>query len=216
MFAQQQADAQRQMLAETQATRAEATARAEAKAAAARQYAEGRNALIEKSRTAINDAYSGFDDNYFNGFANDFVNYYKPKLATEADNANRTATFSYANTGGLRSSAAARSFGDLTRQKAEKEGQVANAGIDAAGEFRNDLDTQKSDALSLLFSSGAVGADSLPDGGDAGAALAGIGSQLGALTQTQVNKAKNIKTPSFTANNLDLSMNTRLPGQRAA
>jgi hypothetical protein len=215
-YNQQMLAGQQSQLQAQQQAAAEELARQQAKAEQARKYAEGRNTLIDKARGDINAAYSGFDDNYFHQFAQDFVNYYKPQLGREADQSQKQATYSYADSGNLRSTAAAKSFGDLNRQRAEKEGEIANSAIDNANSFRGDIDQQKSDALSLLFSSGAVGADSLPDGSDAGSALAGIGSQLGALTTTQANKAKNIKAPSFSAGAMNLSLNTRLPGQRAA
>ena len=121
-------------------------------------------------------------------------------------------TNGFADAHNLRSSAAARAFGDLTQQLNKNEGKIANSAQDAAGSFRNDIEGQKSDALSLVNSAAGVGDMNLPDGVDANTALTGLGDQIGSLTTTAANRAKVIRNPSFSAPNLDISFSTKKPG----
>lgn len=197
LAAEQQAEAERQrVIQET-----------EARNARSRAYTEGRQKLMGEAVDNINTAYSGFNDAYFDQFAQDFVAAYAPKIQMEYDEAARDRTFSYADTGNLRSSAAARSFGDLSRGKAEKETALADESRNQANSFRDAVDGQKSDAISAIFASGAVGSENLPDGvTDVGGALAGIGENLGALTQTQKNKTATLTRPSFKSN-IDFDLN---------
>lgn len=226
--AQRQRDQEAQTVAEQMAQRkaeldfqkekqAAEQARAAERARLTREYATGRQKAMDTSRTAIDTAYAGFNDDYFKKFAQDFVNYYKPKLDRQTTEANRGATFAYSDSGNLRSTAAARAFGDISRQSAEKSGEIANGAVDASKGFQQDIEGQKGEALDLLNSSAAVGNPNLPDDIDqAGfdSLMSGIGSQLGALTQTQVNKARAIKTPSYGAANLNMGFTARLPGGR--
>lgn len=212
----QQGEAQRKFYADQKAEKDAEKAAAAQRAADSRAYVTGRQNLIDQSKAKIDEAYSGFNDTYFQKFAQDFVDTYRPQANRGYREATDKATFAYADSGNMRSSAAAKSFGDLARQKEVNAGKIANGALDASQTFQNDILGQKSDATSLLYSSGAVGADNLPDGvSDVNDMLRGIGSQLGSLTTTAANRAKNIKAPSFNVNSLDLSLNTRLPGRAA-
>lgn len=212
-----QAAAQKEQFEWQKAERAAEIAAAEKRAADSRAYVTGRNELIDKSKADIDAAYAGFDDTYFQKFAQDFVSTYRPEANRAYKDATDKATFAFADSGNLRSSATAKAFGDLARQDQQNRGKIANGAIDASQSFRNDIDSQKSDALSLMFSSGAVGSDILPDGvSDVSGMLSGIGSQLGALTTTAANKAKTIRAPSFNSGALNLNLSTRLPGRAAA
>jgi hypothetical protein len=187
---------------ERQASLAQATAHAQQ----VRQYVTGRQGLIDSSTQAVNDAYSGFNDQYFNDFAKSFVDYYKPQIEQDYGKQSKDLTYSYANAGNNRSSAAARAFGDLDKARTKEEAGVASSASDAANSLRDSINGQRGDALSLVLNSGAVGAANLPDGMSASDALGGIGSQLGALTQTARNRAQNLNRPSITALPFNLSL----------
>lgn len=203
---------QRDIEAKRETERRETLAQQAKRAEESRTYATGRQELVDNARGAIDSAYAGFDDDYFNKFAQEFVDYYKPKAVKAYEGERRDTTFAYGDAGNIRSSAAARSFGDLKEQLTENEGKIANSATDEANSFRNDIEAQKSSALNTLFSSGAVGAADLPDGvTDVNGALGGIGSQLGALTQSQTNRAQTIRAPSISGTNLNLSFGTKKP-----
>lgn len=190
-----------------QAERAAERAQAEARAQQAREFSTERQAKMDTATTGINEAYAGFDKPYFDKFAQDFTAFYAPKVQREYDENRNGVTNDYADAGTLRSSMAARAFGDLTRGKTEKEGQVAGAAVDRANAFQDDILGQKSDALTAIQSAGGAASPILPDGSfDVSSALGGLNSQLGQITTTAKNRASRINTPSFTVNPLDLSM----------
>lgn len=215
--AQRQEAQQRAVEAQRESERAAAAQQAQDRATRVRSYSDGRQALIDKARGDITQAYSGFDQNFFDTFKQAFVDQYKPELERNAGQARRETTFGYGDTHNLRSSAAARSFGDVTQQLHANEGKLANSASDAAQSYRNDIEGQKSNALDLVFSAGGVGAGDLPDGTDVGTALGGLGSQLGSITQSAARRAQTYNRPgfsSFAAPNM--SINVRKPGSGAA
>lgn len=191
---------QAQMAAEAQAEaeRQAVMRQSQERAARTTQYAAGRQALVDKSTADIEGAYSGFNDQYFNDFAKSFSDYYAPQIQRDYENKAKSEAYQRADRGTLRSTEAARSFGDLLREKTSNEATVARQGQDQANALRDSILGQKRDALSTLFAAGGVGAPDLPDGvTDVNSALGGLGAQLGALTQTMKNRAASISSPGY-------------------
>jgi hypothetical protein len=191
---------QAQMAAEAQAEveRQAVMQQAQERAARTTQYAAGRQALVDKSTADIEGAYAGFNDQYFGDFAKSFTDYYAPQIQRDYEGKTKTEAYQRADRGTLRSTEAARSFGDLLREKTTNEATVARQGQDQANALRDSILGQKRDALSTLFATGGVGAASLPDGvTDVNSALGGLGAQLGALTQTMKNRAASISSPGY-------------------
>lgn len=207
------AEIERQQTAQREAeTRAAAEREAERQAAAqkaaqSRQFATERNNLMGKAKTDVESAYAGFDDAYFGKFAQDFTDFYKPQIEREHRQQKDQTTFAYDDAGTLRSSMSAKAFGDLARGRAEKEGQVASEAQDRAQGFRDDIDRQKNDALSAIFAAGSAANPVLPDGTlDITSGLAGLSTQIGALSTTAKNRAQRVSRPSVNTNPLDLSL----------
>lgn len=212
--AAQQEAARQQANAQAEAERQAQAAAAADKARLAREYATGRQNLIDTNKAAIDSAYAGFDDKAFGDFAQSFVNYYKPQAEKTYQDATRDTTFGYGDAGNLRSSAAAKSFGDLVGQLHTNEGKIANAATDATNQYRGQIDQQKSDALGLLYDAAGAANPNLPDGftdADLSSALGGLGTQLGGITSSAAGKAASTKAPTFGNANLDLSMNVKKP-----
>lgn len=209
---QKQADQQKQAYEEEKAFRDQQLAEQAARAERSRAYVTGRQELMDKYRSDVADAYAGFDDGFYQKFAQSFVDTYKPELARGYAKSKADTTYAFAKSGALRGSAANQSFADLLGERNKKEGAVVNAGLDNASSFRNDIDAQKNDALGLMYSSGAVGAEDLPDGiTDVQSYLGGVGTQLGALTQTARNRAQTVRNPAYNLNGLDFSFSARTP-----
>lgn len=209
-----QETARQQANAQAESERQAVAAAAAEKARLGREYATGRQNLIDTNTAAIDKAYAGFDDKAFGDFANSFVSYYKPQAEKTYQDATRDATFGYADTGNLRSSAAAKSFGDLVGQLHTNEGKIANGATDATQAYRSQIDQQKSDALGLLYDAAGAANPNLPDGftdTDLSSALGGLSSQIGGITSSAANKAASTKAPTFGSTNLDLSMNVKKP-----
>lgn len=222
----QQTQLQQSQLADQQRQRQEADTKAEAERQAqearaaeqarlARDYATGRQTLIDKAKTDVGTAYSGFNDQAYGDFAQSFVNYYKPQAERSYRDARDQATFGFGDSGNLRSSAAAKSFGDLVQQLHGNEGKIANSATDAAQQYRDQIEQQKSSALGLINSAVSGTANpNLPDGfndTDVSTALAGISSQLGGITSSAASRAQAAKPPSFASTNLDLAMKVKKP-----
>lgn len=176
--------------------RQEQLAQVQARATASRNYADGRQKLITDAESSIKGAYAGFDDAFYQDFAKAFVQQNAPELERQASAKGRQTKFAAARKGNLASTATARAFGDLTREKGAAQAQLAQQGQNTANGFRDSVETQKRDALSTLWSAGGVGAASLPDGmTDANTALGGIGAQLNSLTATARNNAATMRVP---------------------
>lgn len=193
---QQQALAAQQAAAE--AERMQREQEAAARAAAMEQYTQGRTQRINDFRTSINDAYAGFDDAYYDQFANDFIGYYKPRLEDEFKDAQEQLTFRYANQGGLNSSAAARDLRDLLENKRRQEQEIATRARNAASDFRGDIDSQRKSLLSEALSASNIGPEVLPDGiSDVGSQLSAISESLTPYSSLATQRASSVSRPGF-------------------
>lgn len=203
---------QNSLEAQRQAERDAVLRAQEEKAQRSREYATGRQKLMDEGKAAIEGEYARFDDDFYGQFEQAFVDQFKPEVERGYEGARKDTTYAFGDAGNLRSSAAAKGFGDLKQQLTKNLGKVAGGATDAATSFRNDLEGQKSDALQTVFSAGGVGSENLPDGvTDVGGQLESLGSQIGALTTTARNRAKAIKTPSFQGANLNLDFGVKTP-----
>lgn len=234
MLAQQQAEAerQRQLLQQEldrqyglqrnaesarQAEAAAARAAAEEKARQAREFAAGRIAKMDESRQAVESAYQGFDKKYFDTFAQDFVNTYKPQVDREYRKQNDATVNAFADRGTLRSSMSARSLGDLARGLNQKEAELSSSATDAAQSFQDNILSQKQDALDAINSAGAAATPVLADGSlDVGTGLTALQGQLGQLTTTAKNRAQRVTKPSIAGSfNTSFAGANRVPGVAA-
>lgn len=195
----QQAEQDRQYAAQQEylrQLRAEQAAQQEEQrrvAQAQRDYSTGRQNLINDNYGRIDQAYAGFDDAYFNKFAQDFTDYFKPQLEREYRGERRDTKYAYADAGTLKSSMAAGAFGELQRKKAVGEGEIASNAQDQVLSLRAGLDQQKSAAKNQILSAATAANPALFNSGDVSASLSGLGSQLTNLAagaQTAAGKMK--------------------------
>ena len=207
---------ERLLEAERQAERQAKADEAAQRAQAARAYAEERNRFIDEATTGINQAYSGFDDPFFDKFAQDIVNYYKPQVRREFGAARDQTTYGFSDAGTLRSSMAAEAFGDLARERANKEARVSGEAQDRAQGFRDDINAQKNDALRSIYDAANIAPPSFEVGMDGRAMAAPIGTQLSNIVRASTERATKTRAPSVTGGNLDLSFASavRTPGMR--
>ena len=165
--------------ARAEALRAEETARSEAKATRSRTYAEGRNSLIDQSTAAVEGAYSGFDDGFFDDHVAKLIAASKPGLDQAYGENSRAARLALADRGNLHSSAAARALGLVQQRHQEDQGALAGSAVSASEELRASLNEQKRQALGGLINSAFVGTENLPDGvTDPGAELSSLSSRV--------------------------------------
>jgi hypothetical protein len=205
-------DAERQRQAQE---RAQQEARAQQRAAAQRQYADGRSAAIGNAQDQINAAFGGFNDDFFNRFAEDFRSYYTPQLSRSFDDATKRVTFGLARTGNLDSSAAADAYGRLAEQRAGAEADIAAGARDTANRFRSDIDNQRRALQSEVFSALSLAPPMNADDISADSALGGISSALGDVGGRAAAAARGIQAPQFGAFS-DPFAGISVPGQRSS
>jgi hypothetical protein len=214
---ERRAELERGAAAQQQAERDAERAQTAERARQAREFATQRQTKMDEAKAGVDSAYAGFDDTYFQKFAQDFTSHYAPQIQREYADQRGQTTNSFADAGTLRSSMSADAFGDLTRGRGEKEAQVASAAQDRAQAFEDDILGQKNDALTAINSAGSAASPLLPDGSfDVASSLGGLNSQLGQITTTAQNRAQRVNTPNLTVNPLDLSLAAyaKRPGSR--
>lgn len=185
------------------ATRAERERQAAEEAARTRAanmeaYTTGRTARVNDVSAAIDDAYKGFDDNYFTKFSQDFVNYYTPQIAQQYDDARKQITYKYADQGGLNSSAASQDLARLLEKRRMKESEIASNASTAAQSLRGDIDTQRRTLLGEALSASNIGPEVLPEGvADVNGSLSAIAGKLAPYSNLAKQRASGITTPSY-------------------
>lgn len=122
-------------------------------AAAARQKVES----IDQATGAVNSGFSGFDDNYFQEFTNDYLGYYNPKIERQAEDARREAQFELARRGTLDSTAAVGVYTRLAERQKEEQARVAREAAQAAANLRSSVAASRSNLLTQAVNSGGQG-----------------------------------------------------------
>jgi len=112
---------------------------AEAEAAEAQ-----RQANIQAGRTAVDNTFSSFDDNYFGGLSQSVLDYYLPQLQDQYGKAQEQLSFSLARKGNTKSSAAAQERADLTTLFDTQRSGITNRAADAANSAREGVSAAKS------------------------------------------------------------------------
>lgn len=189
--------AQAAAAAQAEQQRQAAEAAAAKKAADAQAYATGRTGQISTATQGINDAYSGFDQNYYDKFSKDYVDYYNPQLQSEYDTGVKNLTYKYGNQGGLDSSAAAGELSQLLKAKNDEAGQIASGATNAANNFQSSVNNQKQTLLSQALSASNIGPDVLPDGVDVNTSLNSISSALTPYVGLAKSQAGATTNPNF-------------------
>jgi hypothetical protein len=172
-----------------------AAAQAAARAAEVRRYNEGRQKFITEAKGTIDDTFRQFDDSFYQDFKDKFLAYYAPKLEKSFGDASRDMTLKFADNANLNSSAAARSFGELTEAKAEAQAGVAAKAEEGSRSLQADILRQRNDALASVFNAADTG-QSLPDGLDADSGLKNISTRINDVTRGIKDNVNNYRAPN--------------------
>lgn len=135
-------------------------------AAAARRREQERQARIREGRSTIDAIFEGgtVGDETFSGFAtpefydsvqNSFLDFYRPQLQEQQEDAQRQLTYDLASRGMLESSIAGEKFGDLQERLAEESGRISSQ----AQAARNDAIQRAESSRSNLYSLNESAAD---------------------------------------------------------
>jgi hypothetical protein len=95
----------------------------------ARASEGARRRVVDQNMQQVNEAFKGFDDNYFNSIAKAFQDYYQPQVGRTFDTAQRNLL--YSAPGGVGSS-------EFGRQLTEAERERQQAGTDVADQAQSE------------------------------------------------------------------------------
>lgn len=132
--AQQQQQQNMQMIAAMQAQQAEAD----------------RQRRLQQGNAAIDGAFSGFDDGFYNKYRDSITGYYMPQIENQYNDARDKLTFALARAGTLRSSVAADKQAGLAEQNALNEAGVLNKADQQAADLKTRVASEKANAQQQL------------------------------------------------------------------
>lgn len=112
-----------------------------------------RQALINQGTANINNAFSGFDQNFYNQRALAYQNFAMPQLADQYRQTRNQEMFGLANRGLLGGSAAGTTFSNLNRQMAQNQQAIVDTGLSQAQQLQRQVESGKSTLLDQLYQS---------------------------------------------------------------
>lgn len=121
----------------------------------ARQEEEARQARIREGTASINSTFdSQFNDDYFTGRRQAYLDYATPQLDDQYADAQKQLTFSLARSGLLDSSSRASKLGELQKAYDLNTQQVADQALASEGEARNAVEDARSNLITTLNATG--------------------------------------------------------------
>lgn len=114
---------------------------------------KARQQKIDSGMLSIDNAFRGFDNNFFDKRAQDYTNFALPKAQSQFDTTRKSLAYSLARNGLSNSSAAVNENQALQNTRNEKIGDIVNEGQNQANTLRSNVATQKSNVVNQLVSS---------------------------------------------------------------
>lgn len=112
-------------------------------AAIARQQEQERQARIAQGETAIDSAFSQFDNPFFDQYTQSFLDYYNPQADKQFGDAKQDLRYAYARRGTLNSTAASKKFGDLIGTYGDARDQIASNALASTNDLRSQINTTR-------------------------------------------------------------------------
>jgi hypothetical protein len=122
-------------------------------AAKAEADAAARRASMEEGLGKINSIYGQFDDNYYSGIENKYLDYAKPQIEKSQQDSSYNLRSSLANAGKMASSTAARQYGDLASTYDGMYRDAQNKASDYAGQQRQMVNSARQSAIGQMYAS---------------------------------------------------------------
>jgi hypothetical protein len=110
----------------------------------ARQQEAERQSRIQQGQSAIDNAFSNYNDDFYNQYQQDYLGYYKPQLEDQYADARKRLTLQLAKSGNLTSSTGANQFADLSKYYNTQQTGITNQALEAMKRFQGDVDSRKS------------------------------------------------------------------------
>lgn len=117
-------------------------------AAERRKAEEERQARIRDGDATITDQFKGFDDAFYDNRRQAYLDFAKPTVTDQYEDAFKQLTLALADSNLLNSSAGARRRADLLKKKGEYERQIAGKANEYANTARSQVESAKSDLRS--------------------------------------------------------------------
>lgn len=111
-----------------------------------------RQAKIAEGKTAIDTAFSQFDDDYYGGYKGAYLDYYLPQLDSQFTDANAKLVAALAGRGTLESTPGFNAVGKLTENYNQQRTGIANEAENAANQLQSTVENNKSDLYALNLS----------------------------------------------------------------
>lgn len=110
-------------------------------------------ASLKQGMGNIDNAFAGFNDDYFANLSKSYRDYAKPQLDDQYEEAKKNITYSLARKGNLNSTVAGDQMALLDRQYANNETSLEGTGMDYANAARRDVQSNKDSVISQLNTS---------------------------------------------------------------
>lgn len=120
----------------------------------ARKDEEERQRKIDSGMQSINDAFGtkkGFTPEFYAQKEKDYSAYYKPQVNQQYGDAREQLLYGLARNGLVRSSAGAKSFGTLDRDRGLRLNEVASNATDYANQTRKQVEAAKQNVIQQLY-----------------------------------------------------------------
>lgn len=113
-----------------------------------------RQANLAAGQSAINNAFAGYGNKYFDGLKKNYTDFYNPQLETQFGNAKESALFNEARAGIVNSSAAAKTNADLEQQHGVQSQSILSGAESYANNARQQIAAEKAQLQGALVASG--------------------------------------------------------------
>lgn len=113
-----------------------------------RQQEQERQAKVTAGTSALDKAFSGFDDNFYKNYQDTYKNYYQPQLDTQFNDARKKLILG--STGGTANSGFAERLAGLQKAYQEQSGAINSQALDASKGQQSDLETKRANILSQI------------------------------------------------------------------
>lgn len=128
---------------------------AEQQAAEARRREEERQARIAAEVGQINEQFAGYDDNFYSGISQNYLDHYLPDLNRQFEDARRSTVL--AAPGGTAGSAYSKSFENLFEEKNRQEAALRDRAEATAQEHRSNVLRNKASLIQQAEAAGGSG-----------------------------------------------------------
>lgn len=132
-----------------------ASKRAAAEAARARQEEESRQGRVTRGTANVNRIFDrNFDDSYYSGLADSYMDYANPQLVDQHTDANKQLIFDLARGGNLDSSTRATKAADLQEIYDRGQQQIADKALGMQNDARNSVEDARAALISQVNATG--------------------------------------------------------------